>query len=262
LFSRNRIESAFFLSFFAVVLFFGAYWCFEPTSANAQSEAKIALVSIEKEDFQSFDVANEALTLGAQILLFPEWGFYSQPNVEASVIETWRSYAAQNKVHIVMGARLDSKNAALHFFPNGSVQKFYRRDGHNSQFPLTDLEKKPYVANTEFGKIGVLFCDESRNRKFISEMDQEKIEKLLVVNWVGQPSSEEEITKLNIGFGYTFDVFNTDIAGMFGNRTHVFRTQESKIEFNSFGKAALFSSGEGVKTNARNLRYLISIHNF
>jgi hypothetical protein len=226
----------------------------------ASALPKIALVSVQREAFEALDIGQEAIDAGAQVLLFPEWGFYPQPDVADLVLNKWKMLADTHDVYIAMGARYQERNALFVFTPDGQRLISFRRDGHNSAPPTGPFDNKPLVVDSAFGRLGFLICDESRSKKFLDEIRGYSIDYLLVPNWVGAFAQKEDIQQRSQELGYWTDVYSTDIAGEYGNRTHVFRHADSTVEFNAFGAAAPFSAPGATKIHPSGLRYVISYH--
>jgi hypothetical protein len=238
------------LSWFLYLLFI--------SHSSAFASSRIALVSVENVAFDALDIGTEAISKGAKVLLFPEWGFYPQPNVSEATLNKWKTLADESNVYIAMGARYLDRNALFVFTPEGERHLAFRRDGHNSAPPTEPMYKKPLVIDTEYGRLGFLICDESRSRKYLDEIREFHIDAILSPNWIGTPVFLSEV--LMVSANYWTDVYTTDVAGEKGNRTHVFRHSEGKVEFNSFGVDTEFSSPTAVKIHPSGLRYVISYH--
>jgi predicted amidohydrolase len=228
------------------------------------AETSVALISTNREPYAAFDVAKEAIAGGAQILLFPEWGFQPQEDTRADLLESWKALAKENNVQIVLGARTGGRNTAIVFQGDGSKLFAFRRDGYNSPPPNEEMYKRPLVFDTPAGKAALLICDESRNLRYLDEVKTFNPKFLLVPNSIGMTVSEDELKTRYTKFSIGVPVFNSDILGSNGNQAHAFTPGPLVTDFlfdvNSFGATRPLGSSADFKLDAAGNKYSISYH--
>ena len=224
------------------------------------SEATVALVSTDREPYAAFDVAEEAIGQGADLLIFPEWGFQPQDDIPNDLVQKWRQLADDKNVQIVLGARSQKRNTVFVFGADGSTRLGFRRDGHNSPVPTEDMYKRPLVFDTPYGKAGVLICDESRMTKYVDELKTYSPKIVLVPNSIGISISEDELKTRYAKFSPGVPSFHTDILNVNGNQTHAYFPVSSVFEVNAFGANRPLGSSKEFKTDLAGNKYSISYH--
>jgi hypothetical protein len=82
-----------------------------------QALAQIALVSTSAEPLTAFDSARDAASLGAKLVLYPEWGFlpgaYELTDANRA---KWGLLASELNIYVLLGVRYKGRNTIFVFF--------------------------------------------------------------------------------------------------------------------------------------------------
>lgn len=235
--------------------------------AQAAAAGKIALISMERLAYDYFDLAEEAISEGANILLFPEWGFVgAQTNLEEALLARWRAFAARNGVYIALDARYRGRNTLFVWAPTGEQRFAVRRDGNGSPVPTDPTLQEPLVLDTEWGRLGFLICDEARITRFLDEIQGYDIDALLVPNNTYTRTWEQSLQERTQSYGYRVDVYHADVLrsnGLFasaGKLNFLFDSQTQSIVYRPFGQPQDFNGWAEFPQTADGQRYVISYH--
>ena len=232
--------------------------------ASSLKAESVALISTDSLGYEYFAVADEALTYDPSIIVFPEWGFIAlQEDVSSDILVKWQNYAVTHKVAIVLNTRESGKNATFVFTKDGDRFLSYRRDGNGSPVPTV---QESLVVNIEGRNVGVLVCDEARNRRYLDQLFIEYPETDLIVspNKSGDFSGADSVLNRAIDLDYPVDIFTADTIGKFtfngGNHTHVYRYDIQSLEVKRYLQDFPFASWDELKSTSYGAKYSIGIY--